>query len=140
MAAKKTAEKAAEKTAENSTEASNGTTRLPAFVKDQIEDAQKRLTAFEAEAQKVLETLLERGRESRRELENLVKNPGKKANQARLEARKRLDQIQNRVIETVGVASQAQVEQINKELVKLSKKLDQLVGNKKSAAKSTESR
>ncbi|MGA9524734.1 MAG: hypothetical protein WBV82_24965 [Myxococcaceae bacterium] len=140
MAAKKTAEKAAEKTAENSTETSNGTTRLPAFVKDQIEDAQKRLTAFEAEAQKVLETLLERGRESRRELENLVKNPGKKANQARLEARKRLDQIQNRVIETVGVASQAQVEQINKELVKLSKKLDQLVGNKKSAAKSTESR
>ncbi len=133
------AKKSTEKTAENSPATENGGTRLPAFVKDQIEDAQKRLAAFEVEAQRVLESLLERGRESRRELENLVKNPGKKANKARVEARKRLDQIQNRVIETVGVASQSQVEQINKELVKLSKKLDQLVG-KKSAAKSVESR
>ena len=46
----------------------------------------------------------------------------------------------DRVIESVGVASQSQVEQINKELVKLSKKLDQLVGKKSTASKSAESR
>ena len=124
-------------------------------------DAQKKLMAFETEAQKVLENLIDRGQKSRKEVEGLLQrfngveklqggieqlrelNPldaasmkklGKKANAASQEVRKRIEDLQNKVIEGVGVASQAQVKEINKELIKLSKKLDSLVG-KKGAAK-----
>ena len=126
----------------------NGTTKkngaalqLPSFMKEQLEDAQKRFVAFEGEAQKVLENLIERGRESRKELETLLtrfQGLEQKATKARTDARKRLDKLQNRVIESVGVASQAQVQQLNREIVKLSKKLDQLVP-KKAASKGDKS-
>ncbi len=121
---------------------------LGGFVKEQIDDAQKRLYALEAEAQKVLENLIERGQKSRKEVEALLgrlqgldqvkeaKKLGKKATQASTEVQKRLNVLQTRVIETVGVASQAQVNQINRELVKLSKKLDTLVGKKAGKAES----
>lgn len=91
--------------------------------KTAVEAAANRLPAFMKapilDAQKALETLVNR-------LNGL-------------EPRKRLDQLQNRVIETVGVASKAQVQQISKELAKLSKKLDLLSG-KKSAAQGSEPR
>ena len=126
------------------------TPKLGGFMKEQIDDAQKRLYALEAEAQKVLENLIERGQKSRKEVEALLgrlqgmeqvkeaKKLGKKATQATTEVQKRLNVLQTRVIESVGVASQAQVNQINRELVKLSKKLDTLVG-KKAPAKSPRS-
>lgn len=135
----------------------NGTKQLQGFVKEQVVDVQKRLGAFETEAQKVLENLIARGRESRKEVEGLlqrfngieklqggieqlrdltsldaasVKKIGKRATAATNEVKKRLDVIQTRVVETVGVASQQQVKEINRELVKLSKKLDALAGKK----------
>lgn len=123
-----------------------GAQKLPAFVREQIEDAQKRLLALESEAQKVLQNLIVRGQKSRAEVEALLgrlqgmeqvkeaKKLGKKATAARAQAQKRLNELQSRVIESVGVASGAQVKEINREIAKLSKKIDTLV--KKPASKS----
>lgn len=138
----------AKKTVNGSAAANNGA-KLQGFVKEQVEEAQKRLHAFEAEAQQVLENLMERGQKSRKEIEKLlgklnpeqlrdlnpldkaqVKKLGKKATHATNEVRRRVEEIQNKVVESVGVASQAQVQQINKELTRLSRKLDTLVGKK----------
>lgn len=140
---------------------------LQDFMKHPLVDAQKRLQAFETEAQKVLENLVERGQKSRKEVEALltrfngleqlrggidqlrdlnpldpkaVKSFRKKANQARTDVEKRINSLQARVVETVGVASQAQVREINRELVKLSKKLDALNGTGKKAGTKPEAR
>ncbi len=43
------------------------------------------------------------------------------------ELRKRLDGLQTKAVEAVGVASQAQVKELNRELSRLSKKLDQIL-------------
>ena len=132
----------------------HGKTRnLETFLKDQLEEAQKRFTDLEQEAEKVLRTVVVRGQESAKEVETLlgrlqagelldnprVKALGRKATQAGHELRKRLDGLQTRVVEAVGVASQAQVKELNRELSRLSKKLDQLVPEsvKKAAAKAT---
>jgi hypothetical protein len=114
------------------------------FVKGQLEEAQKRWQLLEGEAKKVASNLVTRGQQSRKELEGLinklnqadlvsterVKLLSKKAVEARGALRKRLDGLQTRVIEAAGVASQSQVKAIGKELSKLSRKLDALVGKK----------
>ncbi|MBF5041172.1 hypothetical protein FGE12_02125 [Aggregicoccus sp. 17bor-14] len=131
--------------------AGNGS-QLEAFVKGQLGEAQKRIAGLEKEAEKVLKNLAARGADSRKELEGLlgrinsgefnplesarVRELGKKANQAGAEVKKRLDGLQTRVVEAVGVASQTQVKEINRELGKLSRKLDTLLGGKKPSAKS----
>jgi ElaB/YqjD/DUF883 family membrane-anchored ribosome-binding protein len=131
----------------------NGRTNIQMFVKGQLQDAQKRFAYFEGEAQKVLDGLVERAKESRTDLEGLVQrfngveqikgrldhlkdlNLIEKANESLAEVQRRLSALQTKVVESVGVASQAQVNQINRELARLSKKLDTLVA-KKAAAKS----
>ncbi len=130
---------------------SNGS-NLEGFVKGQLVEAQKRFVGLEKEAEKVLKNLAARGADSRKELEGLLgrinagefnplENPrvqelGKRANQAGAEVKKRLDGLQTRVVEAVGVASQTQVKEINRELGKLSRKLDSLISGKKPASKS----
>jgi hypothetical protein len=114
---------------------------LETFVKQQLEGAQKRFEGLEQEAGKMLRTLKARGVDSAREVEKLlgqinrdtllenpkVKELGRKATQVRSELRKRLDGIQTRAVEAVGVASQAQVKDLNRELSRLSKKIDQIL-------------
>lgn len=134
--------------------ATNGKTRnLETFVKQQLEGAQKRFEGLEHEAGKVLRNLKARSRGPAREMEKLlgqinpdtllenpkVKELGRKATQVRSELSKRLDGIQTRAVEAVGVASQAQVKELNRELSKLSKKLDQIVppAVKKAASRAT---
>ena len=128
------------------------TTQLESFVKGQLQGAQKRFVGLEKEAEKVLKNLAARGADSRKELEGLlgrlnagefnplesarVQQLGKKANQAGTEVKKRLDGLQTRVVEAVGVASQTQVKEINRELGKLSRKLDALISGKKPASRS----
>jgi vacuolar-type H+-ATPase subunit H len=122
--------------------ATNGKARnLETFVKQQISDAQKRIEGLEHEAEKVLRSLKARSRGPAREVEKflgqispdtLLDNPrvkelGRKATQVRSELRKRLDGIQTKAVEAVGVASQAQVKELNRELSRLSKKLDQIL-------------
>ena len=123
--------------------------------------AEAMVAAIREDGALIIDNLIDRGQKSRKEVEGLLQrfngveklqggieqlrelNPldaasmkklGKKANAASQEVRKRIEDLQNKVIEGVGVASQAQVKEINKELIKLSKKLDSLVG-KKGAAK-----
>ena len=139
-------------TTKNGSSSNKATTaKMESFVKGQLQGAQKRFVGLEKEAEKVLKNLAVRGTESRKELEGLlgrinagefnplesarVKQLGKKANQAGAEVKKRLDGLQTRVVEAVGVASQTQVKEINRELGKLSRKLDSLLGGKKPASK-----
>jgi hypothetical protein len=134
--------------------ATNGKTRnLETFVKQQLAGAQKRFVGLEHEAEKVLRNLKARSRNPAREVEKLfgqinpdtllenpkVKELGRKATQVGSGLRKRLDGIQTRAVEAVGVASQAQVKELNRELSKLSKKLDQIVppSVKKAASRAT---
>jgi len=116
---------------------------LETFVKQQLGGAQKRLAGLEQEANKVLRTLKTRSQGPAREVEKFlgkvnteaealldsakVKELGRKATQVGSEVRKRLDGLQTRAVEAVGVASQAQVKELNRELSRLSKKLDQIV-------------
>jgi hypothetical protein len=106
---------------------------LETFVKQQLEGAQRRIKGLEGEAEKFFgqinpDTLLGNPK---------VKELGRKATQVRSELRKRLDGFQTRAVEAVGVASQAQLKELNRELSRLSKKLDQLVpaGAKKAASR-----
>src|SRR5690349_8418708 len=104
------------------------------FLKTQLAVAQKRFEELEGEAQKAVKTLETRGQEAAKEAQALwaklqagelladprVKELGKKVDAAGTELRKRLDGLQTKVVEAVGVASQAQLKDLNKELAKLS--------------------
>jgi polyhydroxyalkanoate synthesis regulator phasin len=118
------------------------------FVKGQFNVAQKRLVAFEAEAEKVLKNLIARGQESRKELDGLLERLGaaeikilnstlrdlaKRAQEVSHEARKKLEEFQDRLLEVAGVASQTQVKALNRQLTKLSRRLDTLSGDKPDA-------
>lgn len=124
--------------------ATNGKAQhLETFVKQQLGGAQKRLAGLEQEANKVLRTLKTRTKAPAREVEKFlgkvnteaealldnakVKELGRKATQVGSEVRKRLDGLQTKAVEAAGVASQAQVKELNRELSRLSKKLDQLL-------------
>jgi hypothetical protein len=111
------------------------------FVKGQFGIAQKRLVAFEAEAEKVLKNLIARGQDSRKELDALLERLSaaelkvlngslrelvKRAQDVSQEARKKLEEFQDRILEVAGVASQNQVRALNRQLTKLSRRLDSL--------------
>lgn len=113
-------------------------------------EAQKRIKGLEAEANKVVQGLKARGQESRKALEAQlgkldklepkellahprVKELSRKVDQAGTELRKRVGGLKNGVVESVGVASQSQVKQIQREISKLSKKLDEVVGSASAA-------
>lgn len=113
-------------------------------------EAQKRFKGLEAEASKVVQGLKVRGQESRKEVEALlgkldklepkelmahprVKELSRKVDQTGTELRKRFTGLKNGVVESVGVASQSQVKQIHREISKLSKKLDEVVGSASAA-------
>jgi hypothetical protein len=118
------------------------------FVLGQFGIAQKRLVHFEAEAEKVLKNLIARGQDSRKELDALLERVSaaelkvlngslrelvKRAQDVSQEARKKLEEFQARILEVAGVASQTQVRALNRQVGKLSKRLDSLAGNKPDA-------
>jgi hypothetical protein len=119
--------------------------QVASFVKGRVEQAQRQLSQMEADAQKALQTLVSRGRDSGREVlqklnvnelrwrENpTVQQLEKKATQVGGEVRQRLGVLQGRMVKVVsGVASQSQVDVINRELDRLTRKLDALVSPKK---------
>lgn len=128
------------------------TKEVQGFLKAQLEEAQKKFQALETDAEKALKGLVTRGRQSRKEIEALIKkvnkvnvddlnldfvlaNPkvkqlSKKAAAAGNGMRKQLDTLQTRVVEASGVASQHQVKELKNELNRLGKKIDALVGKK----------
>lgn len=105
---------------------------VQSLVLGQLDDAKKRLLGFEKE-------LVKRGRAQQKELESLirsvrrgtpVKQFQKKANAAGDQAKKRLDGLQRQLREALGVASRDEIIQLNRELARLSKKVDALVTRK----------
>lgn len=102
------------------------------LVLGQLEDARKRLAHFEKE-------LVKRGRAQQKEIESLIRGvrTGKPLKQIEKQAaavggevRKRLDGLQDQVLAVLGVASHDEIVELNRELVRLSKKVDQLLAKK----------
>ena len=100
--------------------------QVASFVKGRLEQAQKQFGQLESEAQKALQTLVTRGRESGRVvLQRLnvnelrekpaVKELEKKATWVGGEVRQRITGLQSRMVQAVGgVARQEQVQAINR--------------------------
>ncbi len=115
--------------------ASQKTQGLQDYVVAQLEEARKQVLRFEKE-------LAARGKHQRKELEGLISRvkSGKElkalktqANEVTHEVKKRFDGLQGKLVQAVGVASQAQVKEINHELTRLSKKLETFVARKGAA-------
>jgi len=109
---------------------------VQAKVTSQLEDAKKRFISLEKE-------LVKRGRQQQKELESLlkqvrggapIKQVEKSVNAASAEVKKRLDGLQGSVLGVLGVATHSEISKLNRELAKLSKKVDALVSTKKNQA------
>ena len=96
---------------------------MSGFVKEQMAEAQKRLSALQTEAEKALKVWVARGQE-------LQATTAKKATRVSSEMLKKAESLQGRVIRAAGVATQGQIKALNRELKALSRKLDALVEKK----------
>lgn len=115
---------------------------LQHFVMGQLQEAQKRFVSLEKDAEKAINQLVSRGKESRKDLEKLinkvssgdiaifdtatVKDLTKRAEVAGNQMKKRLDHLQTRMIQASGVATQHQMKELRSELNRLAKKIDAL--------------
>ncbi len=126
--------------------------KVPEFLREPLEAAQARLEQFEGEAQKVFKDLMDRGRASRKDLEQMVQRLSKqdwtcpelkarleklqkqgavraaewrgRAESFRTEALERLTELQSRAVAFLGVASREQVEELSRELEKLARRFE----------------
>ena len=105
---------------------------VQAVVLGQLEEARKRLVTFEKE-------LVKRGRQLQKEIETLIKGVRsgkqlkqfeKQATAAGNEVKKRLDGLQDQVLNVLGVASRHEIAELNRELARLAKKVDALASKK----------
>lgn len=106
------------------------------LVLGQLVDARKRLLSFEKE-------LVKRGKAQQKEIESLIKGVRtgkplkqleKQVNVVGGEVKKRLDGLQDQVLAVLGVASHDEIVELNRELVRLSKKVDLLLAKKPTAS------
>jgi chromosome segregation ATPase len=102
-------------------------------VSDQLQEAKAAVTRLERE-------MVALGQKQRRELEALVarvqsgaqlKAFTKKLKGGQQELKKRFDELQTRLMEALGVATHAEVAELNRELSRLNKKIDRLLKAKK---------
>jgi hypothetical protein len=138
--------------------------KVPEFLREPLEAAQARLEQLEVEAQKVLKDLVERGRASRKDLEEMVQRLSKqdwnfpemkhrieklreqgveraaewrgRAETFRAEAMERVLDLQGRAISFLGVATREQVDEISRELDRLARRIEK--GDKARRAKRSE--
>jgi polyhydroxyalkanoate synthesis regulator phasin len=118
-------------------------------LKESLEQAQSRLASFEEEAQRVLIDLVAKGRATRKEVAALiarinapelleadyVKGISGKAKNVGEDMSRRVEDVRQRMITLAGVASREQVDDLTRDLEKLSRKLDRLLtASKKPAA------
>lgn len=128
------------------------TSKSSDFLRESLETAQARLERFEEEAQRVLRDLMDRGRASRRDFEQMVQRLSKqdwslpevkhrierlreqgaeraagwreKAESFRAEALERVMELQGRAVSFLGVATRDQVEELSKEIDRLAKRIE----------------
>ena len=138
--------------------------KVPEFLREPLEAAQARLVEFEEEAQKVFKELMQKGKESRKDVADLVQRLSKqdwrldelkdrvtklrahgmeranelkdRAETFRAEAMERLEDLQTKAVAFLGVATREQVEELSRELERLAKKIDK-GGRTRKAKKST---
>ncbi len=108
------------------------TEEVQEFVVTQLKEGQRRLKALEKD-------LVKKGRAQQKEIETLIKSVRtgkqvkafeKQANDAGHEVKKRLDGLQTQVLSVLGVATRTEINQISRELTRLTKKVDTLVSKK----------
>jgi hypothetical protein len=125
--------------------------KVPEFLREPIEAAQARLGQLEEDAERVLKDLMDKGRASRKEIEQIVARLSKqdwklpemrqrleklreqgveraaewrgRAETFRAEAMERVMDLQGRTIAFLGVASRDQVEELSREIDKLARKI-----------------
>jgi polyhydroxyalkanoate synthesis regulator phasin len=102
-------------------------TEVPAFVKEQLAEAQKRFTVIQGQAEKTIKEWVAKGH-------SIQVTTAKRTKALGNEVRKQAESFQNRLIQAAGVATQSQIKALTRELSKLSKKVDALV-EKKAPAK-----
>ena len=125
--------------------------KVPEFLKEQLEQAQSRLGQLEEGAEKALKELVEKGRTSRKELETMLLRISKddrvvdlrgrlekfqrtgavraeewrdKAESFRTEALERILELQGKAVSFLGVASREEVDELHRELDRLAKKFE----------------
>lgn len=129
----------------------NGRVKVPEFLRDPLNAAQARIEHLEEEAQRVLKDLMDRGRASRKDLEQLVTRLSKqdfsmpemrqridklreqgaeraselrdRAETLRAEALDRVVDLQTRAVSFLGVATREQVAELSKELDQLARRI-----------------
>jgi hypothetical protein len=136
------------------TQKTNGSraAKIPEFLREPLEAAQARIERLEVDAERVLRDLMDRGRAGRKEFEQIVARLSKqdwtfpevkhrieklrdqgveravelrgKAETFRVEAMERVVDMQGRAIAFLGVASRDQVEELSREIDRLSKKIE----------------
>jgi len=127
-------------------------TKVPEFLREPLEAAQARLVEFEGEAQKVLKELVQKGKESRKDVADLVQRLSKqdwrmddwreRVNRLREQGRERaqelrgraesfrsdamlkVEELQAKAVAFLGVATREQVEELSRELERLARRLD----------------
>lgn len=126
--------------------------RVPAFLKEPLEAAQERLEQFEEEAQRLFRELMDKGRASRKDLEQAVARLSRqdftfpelkhrlerlrdqgaeraadlrgKAEGWRTEAMERLSDLQARAVAFLGVASRDEVQELSREIDRLARRIE----------------
>ncbi len=133
--------------------------KVPEFLREPLEAAQARLEQFEVDAQRVFKDLMDRGRASRKDIEQMVSRLSKqdfalpelkhrleelrekgaeraaewrgRAETFRSEALVRLMELQARAVAFLGVATRAPVEELSKELDRLARRFEKAEKTKK---------
>ena len=126
--------------------------KVPEFLREPIEAAQARIERLEEDAERVLKDLMNRGRAGRKEFEQIVARLSKqdwtfpemkhrigkfreqgieraaewrgKAETFRAEAMERMVDLQGRAIAFLGAATRDQVEELSREIDRLSRKIE----------------
>lgn len=133
--------------------------KVPEFLREPLHAAQERFEQIEEEAQRVIKDLMVRGRASRKDIEHIVQRWSKqdwsfpevksrlerlrdqgaeraaelkdRAESFRVEALERVVELQGRAVAFLGVATRTEVEELQKELDRLARRLDRAEKGKK---------
>lgn len=125
--------------------------KVPEFLREPLTAAQAKLERFEEDAQRVFRDLMDKGRASRKDLEQIVSRLSKqdwtfpemkqrleklreqgvetaaewrgKAETFRAEALERVIELQSRAVSFLGVATREEVQELSKELDRLAKRI-----------------